>query len=517
MPGAGLCPGYTISRAILADAAALTRGDRFLSANFTPFDLTSWGFQDCQYIKSDGSLGGILGKMLYRTLPDYYPADSAYAKFPFLVPSFLEKLPNIPVGEYVWSRPPLPKGSITVSAYRDASTVLADEKVFQAGYDRKIYAITNGIELHKSTVQKFLFSGPRIRISVHYFQHITGALIQEKSVTRAGSTFTYVDIVKDVINLLPIYWIANELFDFEMKTQSNPSGIYRYPELYEQFANVSNYVLMNLDSANDWTLRTRAHKTADQFIGHIKEHLSRLSGGILSLNEFVQSVIGCCAGNKNSDHFLRQLLEAGGSASAAQIAASLFFEVVPTAAVYSKAVAHVVNFYLHDDRKEAREDIAQLSALRTPEADAKVQGYVREALRLDPIVSGVVRTAVTDTHLSDGREVHKDERVVVCVAEANLDKKIFGSGPIYNRPVQNAGILGVGCHGLLSETFFESTVAPVLGAIFSLKGLTRGPGQSGNFDRFKEKSLLGFQDQVYVNSQGQLSPWPASLVVQYVG
>jgi len=93
----------------------------------------------------------------------------------------------------------------------------------------------------------------------------------------------------------------------------------------------------------------------------------------------------------------------------------------------------------------------------------------------------------------------------------------MGSDPIYNRPVQNAGILGVGCHGLLSETFFESTVAPVLGIIFSLKGLTRGPGQSGNFDRFKEKSLLGFQDQVYINSQGQLSPWPASLVVQYVG
>lgn len=28
-PGAGLCPGFTVSRAILADAIALTRGDRF--------------------------------------------------------------------------------------------------------------------------------------------------------------------------------------------------------------------------------------------------------------------------------------------------------------------------------------------------------------------------------------------------------------------------------------------------------------------------------------------------------
>lgn len=34
-PGAGLCPGYTISRAILADAVCLTRGDRFLTVDFT--------------------------------------------------------------------------------------------------------------------------------------------------------------------------------------------------------------------------------------------------------------------------------------------------------------------------------------------------------------------------------------------------------------------------------------------------------------------------------------------------
>jgi len=76
----------------------------------------------------------------------------------------------------------------------------------------------------------------------------------------------------------------------------------------------------------------------------------------------------------------------------AHIATSLFFEVVPTAAIYSKAIAHVVNFYLHDDRKEAREDIVQLSALRTPEADAKVQGYVHEALSkyIFPFISYIV-------------------------------------------------------------------------------------------------------------------------------
>jgi linoleate 10R-lipoxygenase len=40
MPGAGLCPGYTISRAILADAVALTRGDRFMTVDFTRMQLS---------------------------------------------------------------------------------------------------------------------------------------------------------------------------------------------------------------------------------------------------------------------------------------------------------------------------------------------------------------------------------------------------------------------------------------------------------------------------------------------
>ena len=103
-PGAGLCPGYTISRAILADAVCLTRGDRFLTTDFTrefsylveehdtypafhiAFNLTAWGWQDCQYDKEDGSYGGLLTKLIFRTLPDHYPTGSVLAHFPFNIP-----------------------------------------------------------------------------------------------------------------------------------------------------------------------------------------------------------------------------------------------------------------------------------------------------------------------------------------------------------------------------------------------------------------------------------------------
>jgi len=37
--GAGLCPGYTISRAILSDAIALTRGDRFYTTDMCLLQL----------------------------------------------------------------------------------------------------------------------------------------------------------------------------------------------------------------------------------------------------------------------------------------------------------------------------------------------------------------------------------------------------------------------------------------------------------------------------------------------
>jgi len=42
-PGSGLCVNYTTSRAILSDAVALVRGDRFYTLDYTSKNLTNWG------------------------------------------------------------------------------------------------------------------------------------------------------------------------------------------------------------------------------------------------------------------------------------------------------------------------------------------------------------------------------------------------------------------------------------------------------------------------------------------
>ncbi len=43
-PGSGLCVNFTISYAILSDAVSLVRGDRFYTTDYTPRNLTNWGY-----------------------------------------------------------------------------------------------------------------------------------------------------------------------------------------------------------------------------------------------------------------------------------------------------------------------------------------------------------------------------------------------------------------------------------------------------------------------------------------
>jgi hypothetical protein len=64
-PGSGLCAGFTITKAILSDALALVRGDRFYTADYTPIHLTSYGFREAS---NDPSIagGGVLYKLLMR-------------------------------------------------------------------------------------------------------------------------------------------------------------------------------------------------------------------------------------------------------------------------------------------------------------------------------------------------------------------------------------------------------------------------------------------------------------------
>lgn len=144
--GAGLCPGYTVSRAILSDAIALTRGDRFFTEDFTPYNLTSWGFADCQRDPNGWGFGSTLGRLFLRTLPNDYDEKSVYTWFPLMHPESMEKnLKNLgKLDDYSTERPKKRVPSTNVSGYVEVGEVLRDAQSFTAVSEKRASEVIKG-------------------------------------------------------------------------------------------------------------------------------------------------------------------------------------------------------------------------------------------------------------------------------------------------------------------------------------------------------------------------------------
>ena len=155
--GAGLCPGYTISRAILADAIALTRGDRFFTTDMTPHNYTSWGLRDCARqnrpilapgVQSSPGFGSVLGRLFLRTLPGCYTTDSVYTWFPLHTPDAMQGFLKVLMDSkgkkelswYSYDRPSVAPTVKNVTEYTVVKEVMRSDGI---GRD--------GVELQKET------------------------------------------------------------------------------------------------------------------------------------------------------------------------------------------------------------------------------------------------------------------------------------------------------------------------------------------------------------------------------
>ena len=141
-----LIQGYTISRAILSDAIALTRGDRFFTYDFTPHNLTAWGFADCQRDPNAFGFGSTLGRLFLRTLPNNFTENSVYTFFPLMTPDSMKtnltKLKRL--DEYDLNRPqPRPQVRV-VSGYGQIGEILQDNDGFAIEYAARAARVSIG-------------------------------------------------------------------------------------------------------------------------------------------------------------------------------------------------------------------------------------------------------------------------------------------------------------------------------------------------------------------------------------
>ena len=156
----------------------------------------------------------MLTKLLFRTLPSRYPVGSVYSHFPFLAPDRLKSLPahspSLFPDKYTWSRPHSDRVSTVISKYELVLKVMDRKHLLSAAHDHRLRYLTRGPNTSGDLVNVIWNDDDNVKTWGTYFSRTTELLIRQKSIDWMGSGRCNIDIVGDVINMLPILWFRKE-------------------------------------------------------------------------------------------------------------------------------------------------------------------------------------------------------------------------------------------------------------------------------------------------------------------
>ena len=99
----------------------------------------------------------MLTKLLFRHLPDYYPAGSAYAHFPMMVPEkmrdFAKEHPDDDWRKYDWGRPSAPTGpTVIVTSYSEVQRLFTQPTIYTSSSPQRLEILTGGVRLDFTSV-----------------------------------------------------------------------------------------------------------------------------------------------------------------------------------------------------------------------------------------------------------------------------------------------------------------------------------------------------------------------------
>ncbi|PPQ85481.1 hypothetical protein CVT25_006638 [Psilocybe cyanescens] len=538
--GSRFACGYTITRAVLGDAIALVRGDRFYTSDFTPINLTTWGYLDCQRDMNNGGQGGIICKLLLRHLPRHYPWNSVYALFSFFTPPHMQtSLTRQGLQDkYSFNHPatlPVPKVLNTLTGIR---TVFSDPARFKVIYEKFGYGsilMFDDPKQHDSDRAIVLHAlWPDVKSIDSYaafFAAQIKAQINQKAWSYAnGVPGKYVDIVKDVIYPTVAHVAAELLTGIPLKTDANPRGLFTELEFFEMLSTLFTLVCFTSSFvAFDQTEISFALHDASLKAGTIVGALAAKS--ILEaapsaapnvLGRVAASVASFIwpANEKPWFPFLQRFAASGRPID--QLIGNLLGIAVGASVNHAHATVNVVDFYLDDKRKAERDQIVQLVKRNDKDSAALLLGYVSEAMRLQPQFEGLWREATVDTIVNQGPglpplEVKAGDRLRGSFRNAHLNPLDFPDPTTVNprRPsTAYATINGTGFHGCPGVTYAQKAIVEGVKVIFSLKNVRRAAGDAGSLKRFTE-IVHETETDSFVQRNGTVSPWPGSMNIVF--
>jgi linoleate 8R-lipoxygenase / 9,12-octadecadienoate 8-hydroperoxide 8R-isomerase len=330
MLGSGLCPGFTISRAILSDAVSLVRGDRFYTVDYTPRNLTSWGFKEASY-DNNFDQGHVFYKLILRSFPNHFRHNSVYAHFPMTEPlhmrTILRELHK--ESEYDYESPVYEPPPVFINTWAAGTKILNDKNTYGIMWgDAVTYLMHHD---GKAYGTDFMLSGDgpdnfRSRqlmqcgiyrdgweTAVRSFYEKTTIDMIHTHAYRLGDEWE-VDMVRDVGNTTHVHFAA-EVFNLPLKTKKNKLNPFAEQELYGVMAMVFICIFFgNLDTAKEMQLRQFA-RTLTQELGEMVERRVQPLGsnGWHPLSDLKEQIRGFHKLNPLSaygEHMIIQLLQA---------------------------------------------------------------------------------------------------------------------------------------------------------------------------------------------------------------
>ena len=384
-PGSGLCTNFTISRAILSDAVALVRGDRLYTVDYTPQNLTNWGYNQANYDISVDE-GQVFYKLFYRAFPQHFKYNSIYAHYPLVIPSenraVFQRLGK--ADKYTWDRPARIPDMTVITSYAASKSILYDQLNYKVTWGEAIEFLMYR-EGHRYGTD-FALSGDRsankqsrniIIEALHprdwhaevktFYEDMTLKLLHQKSCKLAGAN--QVDIVRDVGNLANTHFAAN-VFLLPLKTDDNPRGIYAEAELYGIMALIFITIFFDADPMQSFALRRATRKMSQQLGELVLPNVEAINAsGVLA------NIIGFfhrrTALSEYGVHMVQRLLASGKSPKEV-----VWTHLLPTAggmvANQAQLFAQTLDYYLSDEGAVHLPDINRLAKMNTPEADEKI-------------------------------------------------------------------------------------------------------------------------------------------------
>ncbi|KAL4931030.1 peroxidase/cytochrome P450 family protein [Aspergillus undulatus] len=502
VPGVGIAPGYTVSRAVLSDAVALVRGDRFYTKEFNAQNLTSWGYAEANY-NMDINQGCCFYRLALRAFPQWFRYNSIYIHYPMTIPRENSLIMRALGREqdYTWDRPAYIHPRTEIFYYHNVRRILQDPANFRVvwgeatayifgekGWDFMLSGDAPSNANQRDIMSRSLYHGHWKEAVKQFYLEITQQLLVEKS-CRIGNV-NQVDITRDVGNLAHVHFASN-IFSLPLKTNQHPHGVFTEHEMFGTMALIFTAIFFDVDPVKSFFLRHKAREVAEKF-GKLVE----MKVKTISASGLVATVLGNRSANQNAlfrygVHMVERLLHSGLDAE--QVTWS---QILPTAVSMvpnqAQVFTQIINYYLSDSGRQHLPDINRVAKEDTAASDEILLRYCMEAIRLNGIF-GSYRESQTSMTVDDkaGKvQIKPGDRVFVSFVDANKDPNIFPKPDQVDltRPMESYIHYGVGPHSCLGGDASKVALTAMLRVIGRLDNLRPAPGAQGRLKKIKRQN-----------------------------